>query len=86
MRLLRQLSTILDGLPLWGQILIAVGLVLYSTVSLYGRINVKFGDKLFSKVASDRIRTNTSHILRYTLIPAIVTIGYLLLLIAKHTS
>jgi hypothetical protein len=86
MRQLRQLSTILDALPVWCQILIAAGLVVYAIVSLYARINVTFGARVFSKVPSDQIRTNVPHIIRYTVAPVIVTIGYLVMLIARHTS
>jgi hypothetical protein len=69
MRQLRQFSTIVDTLPVWGQILIAVGVVVYAIISLYARINVKFRARVFSKVPSDQIRTNVRHIIRYTAAP-----------------
>jgi heat shock protein HslJ len=49
-------------------------------MSIYGRINLRFGAKIFSKIHPHEIRTNQAHILSYTGIPLTVTIGYLLLL------
>lgn len=75
----------LDSIPVWAQILIAIGLVAYSIVAIYGRINLKFGTKAFSKIPSDQIRSNIPHIIQYTVVPMMVTIGYLAMLVAKHT-
>jgi len=86
MRPLHQLSQMLDTLPVWGQVLIAIGLVAYSILAIYGRINLKFGEKAFSKIPGDQIRSNVPHIIQYTVIPVFVTIGYLTLLVAKYTG
>ena len=83
---LRQLSEMLDTMPVWLQFAIAAALVAYSFVSVYGRINLQFGAKAFSKIPMDEIRENKAHIFQYTVIPLIVTIGYLALLVAKYTA
>lgn len=84
MRLLRQFSQMLDSLPVAAQILIAVGLVAFSFVTIYGRINLNFGSKAFSKIPREEIRSNLGHIINYTVVPVIVTIGYLILLVEKY--
>jgi hypothetical protein len=86
MRQLRQLAELLDVMPAWAQFAIAAGLLAYSFATIYGRMNVEFGAKLFSKVPRDQIRTNPAHILQYTIIPVGVTIGYLLLLFSKYSG
>lgn len=84
MRPLRQLEGLIDALPVWGQFAIAAGLIIFSILSIYGRINVAVGAKVFSKIPADEIRSNIPHIIGYTVIPVIVTIGYLLLLTSKY--
>jgi len=84
MRMLDNLSPLIDQMPPWAQWLVAAGLVLFSIVSIYGRINVKFGAKVFSKVPAEEIRTNIPHIIGYTVIPVIVTVVYLWLFISKQ--
>ena len=84
MRILRQLEGLIDGLPPWGQILLGVALLAYSILSIYGRVNVSVGKKIFSKVPEDQIRSNWVHIIGYTVVPVIVTVGYFFLLYAKH--
>ncbi|MCG8590327.1 MAG: hypothetical protein MJE66_13645 [Proteobacteria bacterium] len=86
MRQLRQLSELVDNLPVWAQLAIAVALVAYSLVAIYGRIDLDFGAKAFSKIPRDQIRTNTAHIVQYTVVPLLVTIGYLVILVRLHTS
>jgi hypothetical protein len=82
--MLRQLSQMLDSMPVWLQFVIAVGLVAYSAAAVYGRIDPGFGAKVFSKIPEDEIQTNKSHILQYTVIPVAVTFGYLALLAVKY--
>ena len=84
MRILRQLEGLIDGLPPWGQVLLGMALLAYSGLSIYGRVNVSVGKKIFSKVPEDQIRTNWVHIIGYTVVPVIVTVGYSLLLYTKH--
>ncbi len=86
MRQLRQLSGLLDSMPVPVQILVGLLLVAYTLVAVYGRFNLAFGAKVFSKIPPDEIRANTGHIIQYTVIPAIVTVGYLVLLFAKYSS
>ncbi len=83
---LRQLNTLLDGMPPWAQFALAGFLVLYAVVSIYGRINTKFGAKVFSKIPEREIRTNVSHIVSYTIVPVVVCIGYLVLLASKWAA
>ncbi len=86
MRQLRQLSEMLDSMPVWVQFAIAAVLILYSFVSVYGRINLQFGAKAFSRIDKSEIRENKVHIFQYTIVPLFVTIGYLALLLSKYTS
>jgi len=86
MRQLRQLSELLDSMPVWVQFAIAAGLIAYSFVSVYGRFNLQFGAKAFSNIAKNEIRENKAHIFQYTVIPLIVTIGYLVLLAVKYAA
>ncbi len=86
MRMLRQLSAMLDSLPVWAQFTIGGALVLYSIISIYGRIDVRFGARVFSKIPPNEIRSNQSHVFQYTGFPLAVTIGYLILLWAKYTG
>ena len=58
-------------------------LIVYSIASVYGRLNVDFGSKIFSKVPKEEIRTNTAHIVRYTVGPVIAMIGYVALLLMR---
>ncbi len=84
MRQFQQLQQLIDQIPPWGQIAIAILLVLYSILSIYGRINTRVGAKVFSKIPESEIRTNKVHIVSYTIIPVIVTVGYLYLLSQRH--
>lgn len=84
MRQLRQLSQLLDSFPVWLQFGIAIGLVAFSLVAVYGRIDVRFGAKVFSKIPPEEIQTNKSHIYQYTVVPVLVTLGYLALLAGKY--
>ena len=84
MRALDRFEGLVDGLPPWGQIVLALCLVAFSVLSVYGRINTRFGGKIFSKIPDSEIRTNSFHILRYTIIPVIITLGYLTLLLKKY--
>jgi len=86
MRMLRQLSEMLDTMPVWARFAVAGALVLYSIVSVYGRIDVRFGAKVFSKIPPNEIRTNQSHVFAYTGVPLAVTVGYLILLWARYTG
>ena len=86
MRLLRQLEGLIEGWPLWAQLLVGAALLAFSVASIYGRINPSFGVKVFSKVPEDQIRTNWVHIIGYTIVPVIVTIGYALVLYSKHLA
>ena len=83
MRILRQLEAQIDQMPQWAQILVGVFLVVYSILSIYGRINPRVGKKVFSKIPEAEIRTNKGHIIGYTVIPVIVTIGYFFLLCSR---
>lgn len=86
MKIIRQLSQQLDSIPVWAQFAIAFGLIVYSCISVYARVNPTFGAKAFSRIAEDEIRHNKVHILRYTIVPLIVTVGYIGLLATKYVS
>jgi hypothetical protein len=74
----------MDQMPLWGQVLVGALLIVFSILSTYGRINPKVGAKVFSKIPESEIRTNKAHILSYTIIPIVVTIGYLVVFLNKY--
>lgn len=86
MRRFRQLTQMLDSLPEWARVGIAVVLVAYSFAAIYGRINLDFGARAFSKIPREEIRSNVAHIVSYTVIPVAATIVYLALLIGQYTS
>lgn len=82
--MLFKLSRLLETIPVWGQILIAIFLVGFSIVSVYGRIDLGFGAKAFSRIPRHRLRSDVGHIVQYTVIPVITTIGFLVLLYLHH--
>jgi hypothetical protein len=84
MRILFDLEQLSETIPLWAQLLIAILLVSYSVVSVYGRVNTVFGSKAFSRVPESQLRSNRTHIVKYTVIPVIVTLGYLYLLSKQY--
>jgi hypothetical protein len=84
MRQLHQLSRLIDDMPIWAQIAIALFLTAYSVASIYARLNPSFGKSFFSKVPPEELRTNFGHIFQYTVVPCIVWIGFLLLLVDHH--
>ncbi len=86
MRQIRQLTDMLDAMPFWLQIAIAIFLLLFTLGSVYARINLDFGEKFFSKVSRDEIRSNRGHMFQYTTIPAIATVGYFGLLLTKYIA
>lgn len=79
MRILRQLGDVIHSLPVWGQVLLGLALTAFSIASVYGRFNTRFGAKVFSKIPESEIRTNVFHIVWYTVIPALATVYFLLL-------
>ena len=86
MRVLNYFDGLVDSLPSWGQIVLALFLVTFSVLSVYGRINTRFGGKIFSKIPESEIRSNLFHIFRYTIVPVSITLGYLALLLKKCWS
>ena len=83
MGMLRQLQGMLDDLPPWARILIAAFLIGFTVLSIYGRVNTRFGGKIFSNVPESELQTNVGHIVQYTVIPAVVCVGYLVLLLGR---
>lgn len=72
----RQLEQLTDTFPVWLKIVIGIFFLSFSIVSVYGRININFGNKIFSRIPKDQIRTNLFHIFQYTIIPVLVTVYY----------
>ena len=81
MRQLRDLNQMIDQMPMWGQYVLAVLLIAFAVASVYGRLNPKFGAELFSKVPEEEIRSNVGHIIRYTVVPSVVCVLYVVLLV-----
>jgi len=76
MRLLRNLPTLVEQMPFWAQILVGALLVMMTVSSIYGRINVGFGNKIFSRASEETIRSDIGHIIQYTVIPVAATLVY----------
>ena len=70
----RNLTKHVETLPLWAQIAFGLALLSFTLVSIYGRVNLKVRARVFSKVPEDEIRTDWSHIIRYTVVPAVVCV------------
>ena len=83
MREIRQLIRMIDVLPGFIQILIAAFLVAFCAVSVYSRINTGFGARLFDRISKDSFNNGMPHVISYTVIPILVTLGYLLILMVK---
>jgi hypothetical protein len=83
-RQLRRLNQLLESMPVWAQILVAVFLTAFAVATIYGRIDPAIGRRLFSRIPTEEIRTNVGHIIQYTVIPVIVWIGFLVLLASHH--
>ncbi len=77
MGVLEGLIELNDSLPPAAQIILALVLVLVSLVSIYTRINLDFGEKVFSNLFRDEIRGNLFHVIKYTVIPVAVCLGYI---------
>ena len=69
-------------MPNWLRVLLLVFFVGFSLISIFGRINLNFGEKVFSRVSRNRIRGDFGHIVAYTIIPTIVA-GYYVYLFVK---
>jgi hypothetical protein len=82
---LRNLLRLMDEMPVWAQLVVAALLVLYAVASVYGRIDTRFGSKIFSRIPERELRTNMGHIFQYTVMPVIVCLGFLFVLIARHS-
>ncbi|MFC1705194.1 hypothetical protein ACFL59_00045 [Planctomycetota bacterium] len=86
MRQLQQVQQLIDQLPGWAQLLVGALLVAFSVVSIYARVNTRFGARVFSRVPPERLRTNYLHVVQYTLTPVLVTIVYVGLLFTARTT
>jgi hypothetical protein len=62
MRLLADLPTMVDQMPGWAQIVVGILLVVFSLASIYGRVNVDFGSKIFSRIPKEELKSNIGHI------------------------
>jgi len=69
-----------DKLPHWGRMIVALTLLLFSLLSLYGRLDLRVGSRLFKKIPDHEIRSNWSHIVLYTILPLVLTVFYYSLL------
>ena len=84
MKALFNLNELKESMPIWAQIAIAAFLVSYSAWSVYCRINVEYGARTFSRVAPGKVRTDIGHMIKYTIIPVIVTVWFLWALYSIH--
>jgi len=48
----------------------------FSVLSVYARINLSVGERVFSRIPRNRIRRNIGHILQYTILPTTVAEYY----------
>ncbi len=64
-------------MPEWLRLSVAVALVTYTAASLWARIDLRFGRKLYRRASRRRLRRDPWHILRYSILPAAITFAYL---------
>ncbi len=83
MRALEQLSRLYDSMPIWLRVVVGLFLVGFSFASVYGRIDTRFGRSLFSRIPESEIRSDVGHILGYTVVPVLVTLGFAALVITR---
>ncbi len=76
MRILHDIEAIFEASPVWLRVLLLVFFVLFSFLSIYGRLNLNVGSKLFARIPRQQIRTNLWHISTYTVIPVVITAVY----------
>lgn len=76
---IRQVETFITGTPLWAQVVMGVVLLVVALGSVYGRINRRFGAKVFTKIPPEEIRTNWAHIAKYTIAPLFAAAYYIYL-------
>ncbi len=65
--------------PDWLKYALAVFFISFTAISIYSRINLKAGRVIFSRIPPERLRKDSKHIFRYTVIPIFFTACYLLL-------
>lgn len=74
---MKQYRNVFENSPIWLRYGLAGFLVSYCLASIWGRIDLRFGAKIFSQVAPQHIRTDIWHIVMYTIIPVLLTTYYL---------
>ncbi len=84
MRMLRQLESLFETMPPWAQWAVGAFLLLFSIASVVGRFSPAIGAKVFSRIPPERLRKDVGHILAYTVVPLLVTVGYLVLLVGAQ--
>lgn len=72
--------------PQWGQIVIAITLLTISLASLYGRLDLSMGSRLFKQLPDHEIRTNWGHITLFTIVPLLLTVLYFSLLLTGNNA
>ncbi len=81
-RSLRHLVDEVGSMPEWLRWTLLVLLCTYSLASLYARINLRFGRKMYRRANRYRLRRDPLHILRYTILPLAITYAYVRALFA----
>ena len=69
----------LGGFPLCLRVSVTCVVCAFALLSLWGRFNLNVGEKIFSRLRREEIRTNWGHIVNYTIAPLFVAIVVLIL-------
>ncbi|MEO1283142.1 MAG: hypothetical protein AAFV69_15595 [Pseudomonadota bacterium] len=76
MQTLNEIDQLFELMPAWLRVVLLVFFIGFSVLSVYARINLNVGEKVFSRIPRSRIRRNVGHILQYTILPTIVAAYY----------
>ena len=76
MHTINEIDQLFELMPAWLRVALLVFFVGFSVLSIYARINLRVGEKVFSRIPRNRIRRNVGHILQYTILPTIVAAYY----------
>lgn len=76
MHTLNEIDQLFELMPAWLRVVLLVVFVGFSVLSVYARIDLSVGEKVFSRIPRNRIRRNVRHIAQYTILPTIVAAYY----------
>ena len=84
MHILNEIDRLFELSPAWLRVVLLVFFIGFSMLSVYARINLSVGEKVFSRIPRNRIRRSIGHIVQYTILPTIVAAYYSHLFLRSH--